>query len=71
MSFISIVVGVICVHKKHSKEAKQAIEAAGGDEQSYSRISAFTKALDPDYEAAMRESRYSVQMKKGSLAAVA
>ena len=66
-SILSVVVVAICVHKKHVKEDKKAIEAAGGDKKAaMNRVTAFSKALDPDYEAAMRESRYSVQMKKGS-----
>lgn len=77
-SMLSVIIVAICVHKRHTEEDKKAMEAAGADmsdlggkKQSkalhYSnRVSAFTKALDPDYEAAMRESRYSGMSKNTS-----
>ena len=66
LSMCSIGVVTICVFKKQSAEEKKAIEAAGGDVSEINRVSAFTKALDPDYEAAMRDTRTSIMKKKNN-----
>ena len=64
LSMCSIIVVSICVCKRHSEEDKKALEATGGEKGSQvTRISAFNRALDPDYEAAMRESRFSTYKK--------
>lgn len=65
LSCISISIVSICVYKRHAEE-----DAANGDNDldtsasNNKRQSAFTKALDPDYEAAMRESSRSEMKKK-------
>lgn len=64
LSLCSIVVVSICVMKKHSEEDKKALEAAGGDaSKAEPRLTAFSRALDPDYEAAMRESNFAIKRK--------
>lgn len=64
MSCFSIMIVSICIYKRHKKEEQEE----KGDESIVSalrgRDSAFTKALDPDYEAAMRESSKSELDKK-------
>lgn len=65
LSFLSIIVVAICVCKRHRQEDRMFSES-GSDAESMvtqSRQSAFTKALDPDYEAAMRESSRNEEKK--------
>ena len=65
LSLISIMVVSICVYKRHAEEDKaRAEEDRRTGSISENRISAWNKALDPDYEAAMRESARSDMAKK-------
>ena len=65
LSLISICIVSICVYKRHAEEDRaRAEEDRKTGSISENRISAFNKALDPDYEAAMRESARSEMGKK-------
>ena len=62
-SFLSIVVISAIVHSKQKAEDKKNAEASGVSVKEYETFkpqSAFTKALDPDYEAAMGEHKVSI-----------
>lgn len=64
LSCFSILIVTICIYRRH-----RLAEAEISDDESKvsaykERHSAFTKALDPDYEAAMRESSKSEMSKK-------
>lgn len=64
MSCVSILVVSICIYKRHRKEEQEVQGDATLSSSLRARDSAFTKALDPDYEAAMRESSRSEMNKK-------
>lgn len=65
LSFFSIFIVAICAIKRHSEEDKQYRAASeSGNQEIMKRQSAFSKALDPDYEAAMRETTRSEMKKK-------
>lgn len=65
LSLTSIMIVSICIYRRHSQEdnALHISDKNMGSGVS-SRQTAFTKALDPDYEAAMRESSRSEMKKK-------
>ena len=65
MSCVSILIVSICIYKRHRKEDRE-IQQQDETMNSSLRVrdTAFTKALDPDYEAAMRESSRSEMNKK-------
>lgn len=66
VSFLSIMIVAICVCKRHREEDKlyaAGINEENADYEPQKRISAFTKALDPDYEAAMKESSRNQEKK--------
>ena len=64
MSCLSIMIVSICIYKRHRKEDKELQKDETLASSLRARDSAFTKALDPDYEAAMRESATSAMNKK-------
>lgn len=64
LSCLSVSIVSICIYKRHADEDKEQGNDLETSSSVIKRQSAFTKALDPDYEAAMRESSRSEMKKK-------
>ena len=62
LSCFSIMIITVCFYKK--PEVEEEVDENGERKTSTARQSAFTRALDPDYEAAMRETSRSEMKKK-------
>ena len=71
MSCCSVIIVSYCVHRKHVQEHEKERAASGLSNGEWgalkkSRTTAFNKALDPDYEAAMRDATPSMKVVKKS-----
>ena len=67
MSCCSVIIVSYCVHRKHVQEHEKERAASGLSNGEWgalkkSRTTAFNKALDPDYEAAMRDATPSMKV---------
>ena len=62
LSLVSIFIVSICVCRRHAREDKEMAES--GAAKKPVRQTAFTRALDPDYEHAMRETSSNENSKK-------
>jgi hypothetical protein len=63
LSCLSIFLITVCFYRRHRTEQEPSGDVNTSLVSERTRQSAFTKALDPDYEAAMRDTQHSIYRK--------